>query len=144
VFICLSLISGCSATKYKGRSYDGPELPKDQVAALFGDDLDQVWHNQSTLVCRVDGKKVDVSETDDSVHVLPGEHSIMVMYTGGTQGQHAAEFTFSVEAGNDYRFTFDKDASGRQVVLWVENLTTKEKVKDIEASPLKSPLACVF
>lgn len=139
-----TLIAGCSATKYIGRSYDGPELPKNQVAALFGDDLDQVWHNQATLVCRVDGKKVEVSETDKSVHVLPGGHTVMVLYTGGTQGQHAIEFTFNVDAGNDYQFTFDKGATGRNMILWVENTTTGEKVQDIKSSPLKSPLACVM
>ena len=40
----------------------------------------------------------------------------------------------------DYQFTFDKEAKGTSIVLWVHNITTGENVKDIKASPLKSPL----
>ncbi len=144
VALALSLM-GCSATKYKGRFYDGPVLPKDKVATVIGDNLGRFFSNQSVYVCKVDDNKVEMS-TDNSLEILPGEHRFMVLYEGGNI--HATvELTFAVEEGHKYLITFDKKGVmeanlATQFMLWVEDSATGQHIKDLKSSSLKSPYSC--
>lgn len=142
--LAISLI-GCSSTKYKGRFYDGPELPKEKVATVISDDLGRFVSNQSAYVCKVDDNKVEMS-SDNSLDTLPGEHRFLVLYQGGNV--HAAvELTFTVVEGHKYLITFDKKGVmeanlANQFMLWVEDAATGQHVKDIKSSSLKSPYSC--
>ena len=144
VALVVSLI-GCSATKYKGRFYDGPELPKSKVATVVGDNLGRFFNNQSVYVCKVDDNKVEMS-SDNSIDILPGEHKLLLLYDGGNI-HTAVELTFTVEEGHKYLVSFDKKGVmetnfAKQFTLWVVDSATEQHVKDVRSSSLKSQYSC--
>ena len=84
------LSSGCTTMM---NAYEGPELPKSEIAVLVGKyryggaltvllvvPLPKIRHE--TEIYDVDGKLVSDSSTSvqHNIHVLPGQHSVKVMY----------------------------------------------------------------
>jgi hypothetical protein len=147
VLILTAPLPGCSA-KYVGRSYDGPELPESDVGtlifrksgtAVLGGVL--VHNLQAAVLCKVDGERIDMDPEKRSVSVLPGKRSVLFIYQG--KGPlFAVEWTFNVEPGHKYLISFSDEQPDSGVMMWLENLTTQERVTEITSSPAKSPYAC--
>ena len=137
------LLSGCGTIKV----YEGPELTKSEISVIdsrhshgwmvaFAGVLPiPLSMRHSTIVLIVDGH--------DGVgvypyHVLPGQHTATVYYTGtapvdlcGTTGcifQYEAILTinFTTEAGHEYRIPAER--RDERDWIWVEDVTTGKVV----------------
>ncbi|MFL6620069.1 MAG: hypothetical protein ACJ8MH_15805 [Povalibacter sp.] len=95
VVVCLT---GCMTQ----RVYDGPQLPRDEVAIISGDLRFTAGVPVSALLRQVDGRTLSL--TENSVEVPSGKHSLLidckVQETGSTT-RHSIEV--DVYGGQHYR-----------------------------------------
>ncbi len=138
------LVSGCGTMK----AYEGPELPKSEIAVLHRIDshgktlvlllvvpLPGVKHQ--TVVAEIDGKNVNLAAR---YHILPGNHTVSVSYTrfpdvGLCVGlacfpvldeTHDLSINFVAEAGHEYRIPAER--RGERNWIWVEDVTSGKVV----------------
>jgi hypothetical protein len=139
ILLCVFLI-GCAAN-YVGKTYDGPELPSNEVGTIRFDEHKKFFGGQIVIPCKLDGIRVDVNTNDRTITVMPGKHTLLFMYDGAGP-LVTVEWTFTVEGGHTYLITFPKDQPPSNIMLWLEDLTTGKKVTDITSSPLKGAFSC--
>lgn len=133
--VIISILAGCFSTKMM---YDGSPLPKEEVGILY------LWSKVSKLeIIEVDGKKPDikinpwVDQRDCQIHLLPGEHNILVgLRTGwlGVSGEGQVLLNFVAEAGHIY--SLNKEKTGYEIgkviyIPYIVDNNTKEKVSNI-------------
>ncbi len=139
------LVSGCGTMK----AYEGPELPKSEIAVLHRVDshgktlvlllvvpLPGVKHQ--TVVAEIDGKNVNLAAR---YHILPGNHTVSVSYTrfpdvcvGVGLGPclplhdetHDLSIDFVAEAGHEYRIPAER--KGESNWIWVEDVKSVKVV----------------
>jgi hypothetical protein len=66
------VVQGCMTAQ----SYDGPRLPRDEVARIVGDLRFSAGAPISVLLRQVDEQTLSIGQS--SVDVLPGKHSVLV------------------------------------------------------------------
>ena len=139
VLVLYVLGSGCSA-KYIGKAYDGPDLPENVVGTVKFKNLKKLFNNQSVKPCKVDGVRVD-ADSNESISVKSGKHALLFMYDG--KGPLVTvEWTFNVEAGHKYLVSFPEEQTHTSISMWLEDLSTGQRVTDITSSPLKGVFTC--
>ena len=144
------LSSGCATTMKK--AYEGPELPRSEIAVLVGKyryggaltvalvvPLPRYRHE--TEIYEVDGKLVsgDSTSVQHNIHVLPGQHSVKVIYTRLPDVEfcaptvlgaacykkddefHDLSIDFTAKAGHEYRIPAER--RGERNWIWVEDIT---------------------
>ncbi len=144
------LVSGCGTMK----AYEGPELPKSEIAVLHHTDRHgEVWllnyivpipgSKHISFIDEIDGKGVDLSER---IHILPGQHSARVTYQRnpdvafcvtappiflsgpcfGIYQTRDLSIDFTAEAGHEYRIPAER--RGERNWIWVEDVTSGKVV----------------
>ncbi|MEE8083668.1 MAG: hypothetical protein V3T46_00445 [Alphaproteobacteria bacterium] len=150
VLVLALMLSGC-ATK----AYEGPDLPRSEIAVLLGHEHGDVvipllGHKHRTSVIEIDGKKRSAARHE--IHILPGQHTARVHYfrypdvksfwgpIGGTPNYETRDLsiTFMAKAGHENRIPAER--RGERNWVWVEDITeskTNGKVVAGEKPPEK-------
>jgi hypothetical protein len=156
--VLILLATNCS-TKYIGRAYEGPELPASEVGVVVFNHLSNSSFYQRIVPCKVDGQKVKMYQESNSLHVLPGKHTLMWIYDSPGP-LITAESTIHITAGHRYLFTFSEAntippdrllleiatygiyKAGPNVSIWLEDSTIGQRVMEITSVP-KSIFSCM-
>ena len=115
------------------------------MAVVAFDTSDQFVNPQYVALCAVDGSSAKM-DANRSIDVLPGRRRVRFLYEGG-KAEGVIELTFDAKPGHRYLVTYlKKSFSERQFddsfAVWVEDTATKEHLKEVEASPLRSIFTC--
>ena len=130
------------------KAYEGPELPKSEIAVLHRMDrhgealglffivpIPGVKH--ITEVAEIDGKNVKLAAR---FHILPGNHTVSVSYMRypdvtfclglgpcfGIYQTRDLSIDFTAEAGHEYRIPAER--RGERNWIWVEDVTSGKVV----------------
>jgi hypothetical protein len=133
-FIAVALLAACVSIEPPTRMYDGPMLPKEQIAIIR---IPSTAYPYTTYPC-IDGRGAHGNE----IHVLPGKHqlrggfkyqpSLLVSsLLGAVSGTSYYKFyssilEFEVQAGHEY--VVNGDVIKDLPLMWVEDITTKQIV----------------
>jgi hypothetical protein len=115
-FLILSVtFTGCSV-KFVGRNYDGPDLPESEIGIIIFKESGTpvlggilAYKRQSVVLCKVDGKRIDMDSEKRSVSILPGKHTVLFIYDG-KRPLVAVQWTFNIEAGHKYLIAFQRNS----------------------------------
>jgi hypothetical protein len=120
--------------------YEGPALPEEKVGIIY-------VHSQMVKleVLEVDGKELNlktgawVDTKDCQIHLLPGEHTMLVTNRKGWKGRVGygqALLKFLVEEGHTYYLSYDSEPSEEpgwlDIFPYIKDQKTKEIVSETE------------
>jgi hypothetical protein len=99
-----AVCSGCLSAQL----YDGPKLPRDEVARISGDPLITAGSPITAVLRKVDDRELGLGRT--SVEVLPGPHTLLVdCRIAETQSTSRHSVEVEVAAGRHYRLRPEAD-----------------------------------
>jgi hypothetical protein len=103
------MLAACQSLK----TYDGPKLPRDEVARIWGDLRISAGAPMSLILRRVGA--MDLGLRYRGVNVLPGQHDVLIDCTV-TESRHISRHHLTVEvaAGRTYRFEADTSPGNRE------------------------------
>jgi len=151
IFILSALfLTACSSINGPLHLYDGAEKADNEIATfIFPAALDAL---------EFDGHEIkslpSVSGTDYQLKVLPGKHSLKVVYSevwggsamGSLEVSNVFYFTLDVKAGNRYVFKHDApedlvhadfDKAISDVLIWIEKENSSEKITAVSRGEYK-------
>ena len=140
IALVLALLSSGCTTK----AYEGPELPKSEIAVLREVHQHGVILTPSfflvvpltehvTSIIEIDKKSVPGTPTAGStIHILPGQHTARVHYIkrrplfGPPTYDIYISINFTAKAGHEYRIPTER--RGEKNWIWVEDVTSGKVV----------------
>jgi hypothetical protein len=118
-WLAIFVIGGCT---YSRKHYPGPELDRDQLSVIIV--------KPPINYCCIDGCKKEVPgkrsvcDTSTKIELLPGDHSIHVIYSGyHYRGKEMMAVNFHAKAGHTYRIRAAVELNPPRWSPYIEDIT---------------------